>query len=123
MTAETQGPQQWGVRIDGALQAHFKQENGPSRPGTDFALSLKQGDTEHRIMVRAYLADDMSAAARQDLHYQGQTVIGYVFDRLGAGWAPGDGPLPPLTILNPGPDCTPPPPLSLWERLTGFFGR
>lgn len=30
-------------------------------------------------------------------------MIGYVFDRLDAGWTPDAGPLPPLTILDPKP--------------------
>ena len=92
----------WLVRIEGALNAHFKQPDGPSRPGTDYAVGLKRGQETHRIMVRAYLSPDLTPAARRDTQYQTQTVTGYVFDRLNAGWLPTE-PLPPLTILNPDP--------------------
>ena len=95
----------WQARIEGALAAHFKQPNGPSRPGTDYKVGLKRGDTVCQIFVRAYLSDDLTPAARADTHYQQQTVIGYVFDRLPADWEPtGEmSPLPALTILNPNP--------------------
>jgi len=100
MSAET-----WQARIEGALQAHFKQADGSSRPGVDYKVGLKRGDTVCQIFVRAYLADDLTPAVRQDNHYQQQTVIGYVFDRIGPEWTPNGEmfPLPALTILNPNP--------------------
>jgi hypothetical protein len=102
----------WQAKIDGTLAAHFKQPDGPSRPGIDFKLSLRRGGAEYRILVRAYLAPDLTRAARQDGFYLGQTVLGYVFDRLSQGWVPtgADYPLPALTILNPSPDYVPPVP-------------
>lgn len=93
--------QDWLVRIEGALNAHFKQPDGPSRPGTDYAVGLKRGQETHRIMVRAYLSPNLTAAARGDTQYQTQTVTRYVFDRLNSGWLPAE-PLPPL-VLNPDP--------------------
>jgi hypothetical protein len=93
--------QQWQARVEGALNAHFKQENAPSRPGTDWKIGLKRGDETYSVFVRAYLADGVSKATRDDTTYQGQTVIGYVFDRLAAGWSPAEAPLPALTILTP----------------------
>jgi hypothetical protein len=100
MSADT-----WQARIEGAMQAHFKQPDGPSRPGTDYKVGLKRGEQVCGIFVRAYLADDLTPAARADTHYQQQTVIGYVFDRLTPDWAPTGEmfPFPALTILNPDP--------------------
>ena len=102
----------WQAKIDDTLAAHFKQPDGSSRPGIDFKLSLRRGAAEHRILVRAYLAPDLTRAARKDGFYLGQTVLGYVFDRLSQGWVPTgeDYPLPALTILNPSPDYVPPVP-------------
>lgn len=100
MTAEG-----WQVRIDRAMVANFKQPYGPSRPGADYQLSLRQGDAVHQILVRAFLGSDSTEAALRDAHRYGQTVIGYVHDRLDGGWTPGEEPypLPPITILDPAP--------------------
>jgi hypothetical protein len=111
----------WLVKLSpNMLEASFFQEDGSSRPGTEYMVSLKCGEAEFHTTVRAYLADDLTPAARADRHYQGQTVIGYVFDRLAAGWVPKGEPLPGLTILNPDPGyvhkgAKPP----LWKRLFG----
>jgi hypothetical protein len=112
--------QQWQARVEGALHAHFKQDDGSSRPGTDWKVGLKRGDETHIIFVRAYLADGVTKATRDDTTYQGQTVIGYVFDRLAAGWTPAAEPLPGLTILDPKPDHVAPTPA---PRKRGFLSR
>ena len=113
----------WQARIEGTLNAHFKQEDGSSRPGTDYKIGLKHGEQVHQIFVRAYLAADLTPAARADAHYLGQTVIGYVFDRLGQGWVPSGEqfPLPALTILNPGPNYVPPAAAAAPKR--GLFAK
>ena len=36
----------WGARISGVLEAHFHQPTGGSRPGADYAIGLKRGDTQ-----------------------------------------------------------------------------
>ena len=91
------------------------------RSGTDWKIGLKRGDEIHTIFVRAYLADGVTKATRNNTNYQAQTVIGYVFDRFAAGWTPSDGPLPGLTVLDPQPDQTvpPPPKRSFLGRLFG----
>ena len=33
----------WGIEITGGLNAHFKQPDGPSKPGTDWAVTLSAG--------------------------------------------------------------------------------
>ena len=94
---------QWQARIEGALSASFYQPDGSSRPGTDYAVGLKRGEQTHKVSVRAYLAETVSAATRSNTEYQAQTVLDFVFDRLAAGWTPQSGPLPALTILDPSP--------------------
>ena len=108
---------EWQARIEGAFDAYFKQADGSSRPGRDWGL--RRGDELHTILVRAYLAERASKATRRNTNYQAQTVIGYVFDRLGGGWTPADGPLPGLTILDPSPGqpVPPPPKRGLLSRL------
>jgi hypothetical protein len=113
----------WQAKIDGTLAAHFKQPDGTSRPGTDYKVSLKNGETVQQIFVRTHLAADLTPAARGDTEYQGQTVIRYVFDRLAQGWVPSGEPfpLPALTILNPDPGyvARAPAKRSLLARLFG----
>ena len=117
--------EQWQARVEGALNAHFKQPDGSSRPGTDWVIGLKRGDETHKVFVRAYLADTASKATRDNTEYQGQTVIGFVFDRIAAGWNPVDAPLPALTltILDPRPDPVVPHPPKKQGLLGRLFGR
>ncbi|MBA3242776.1 MAG: hypothetical protein H0T60_16245 [Acidobacteria bacterium] len=93
--------EQWLLRIEGALSAHFFQPDGSSRPGTDWSVSLKQGERTHHVMVRAYLSEDMTKRARADTEYQGQTVLGYVNDLLAQGWTPEQEGDFAITIQNP----------------------
>ncbi|HVG28229.1 MAG TPA: hypothetical protein VM864_00775 [Pyrinomonadaceae bacterium] len=92
---------QWLMRINGALSAHFFQPDGGSRPGTDWSVELKQGERQYQVMVRAYLSEDMTESARADTEYQGQTVLGYVSDLLSGGWRPEQGGELEITIRNP----------------------
>jgi len=90
----------WLGRAEDMLSAHFFDEAGVSRPGVDVRIGLKQGDALYSVMVRAFLGDSMSAKARKDTQYLAQTALGYVFDRLDAGWRPGQSALPPITITS-----------------------
>jgi hypothetical protein len=93
--------QQWLMRIEGNLSAHFRQPDGTSRPGTDWAVGLKRGEATFKVMVRAYLGEGLSPALQADTQYQGQTVLGYISDLLAKGWTPDrQGPLE-ITVLNP----------------------
>ena len=83
------------------LSAHFTQPDGRSRPGADWAVGLKLGEREERVMVRAYLSEDMTAQARADTEYQGRTVLGYIGDLLAQGWTPDRGGELVITIQNP----------------------
>ena len=99
---------QWLMRIDGALQAHFKQPDGTSRPGADWAVELKNGEKVYKVFVRAYLSPDMTPQARADQEYQGHTVMGYVNDLLTHGWHPDKGGNLAITIQNPTNVSAPP---------------
>lgn len=92
---------QWLMRIEGALSAHFFQPDGSSRPGTDWSVGLKRGEREYHVTVRAYLSDDMTKRAQGDTEYQGQTVLGYISDLLDQGWTPEQGGDLEITIQNP----------------------
>ena len=92
---------QWLMRIEGAMSAHFFQADGSSRPGTDWAVGLKRGEDTYKVMVRAYLSEDMTKRARADTEYQGQTVLGYVGDLLEQGWTPDKGGDLVIVIQNP----------------------
>jgi hypothetical protein len=93
--------EQWLMRIEGALSAHFFQPDGSSRPGTDWAVGLKQGEREYHVMVRAYLSEDMTGRARADTEYQGQTVLEYVNHLVAGGWHPEQGGELEIIIQNP----------------------
>lgn len=92
---------QWLIRTEGALNAHFFQPDGSSRPGTDWSVMLKQGEKTYHVMVRAYLSEDITKRARADTEYQGQTVLGYINDLLAQGWTPDRGDELVITIQNP----------------------
>ena len=76
----------WGIEITGGLNAHFKQPNGPSKPGTDWAVTLKRGAEDHRIFVRSYARGDGKISQQQEI----SMVLRYVAGLLGRGWTPGD---------------------------------
>ena len=92
---------QWQMRIEGGLSAHFFQPDGRSRPGTDWSVGLKHGDSIFHVTVRAYLSDDMTKRARADTEYQGSTVLGYLSDLLAGGWTPDQAVDLVITIQNP----------------------
>lgn len=92
---------QWLRRIESGLSAHFFQPDGSSRPGTDWSVSLKQGENTYHVTVRAYLSEDMTKRARADTEYQGQTVLGYIDDLLAQGWTPDQPGELEITIQNP----------------------
>ncbi len=102
------GDSEWLMRIEGALSAHFFQADGSSRPGTDWSVGLKHGDQTYNVTVRAYLSSDITPQAKADEHYQGQTVIDYLYDCIENGWHPERPAKLAITIQNPNPDYRPP---------------
>jgi hypothetical protein len=78
----------WLMRVEGGLAAHFTEPDGPSRPGVEWAIGLKQGETIYQVRVRALLADDATDETRNDEEYQAQVAMQYLNDQLNAGWHP-----------------------------------
>lgn len=91
----------WLMRVEGGLNAHFKQPDGSSRVGTDWNIGLKRGDETHTVMVRAYLADDLARDLRKDTEYQARTTMQYLNDLLQQGWDPKNPGDLAITIANP----------------------
>jgi hypothetical protein len=91
----------WSASIDGALSAYFKQADGTSRPGTHWSVTLKNGEREYKTLVLTYLADTVSPEEKTDTEWQYNTVLRYVFDKLGQGWLPEHGEPPPITLTPP----------------------
>lgn len=71
------------IAISSGLQAHFKQDNGPSRLGTDWAVSLDDGNDQQTIMVRTY--DDESAHA--DNQQIVDAITKFILDKISSGWS------------------------------------
>ena len=107
----------WLMRVEGALDAHFKQPDGPSRPGTDWVIGLKRGDELHQVRVRSYLSPDATAATRGDTTYLGRTVMQYLDDLLRSGWHPSQQREHVITIGNPLPGTQPSAPRKPWWRV------
>lgn len=92
---------QWLMRIEGGLNAHFKQADGSSRPGTDWAVGLKHGEDLYKVFVRTYLSDDLRADLKANQEYQAQTVMGFLNDLIRQGWHPDQPRDLTITITNP----------------------
>lgn len=95
------GDEQWLMRIERGLSAHFKEPDGSSRPGVDWAVGLKRGAELHTVTVRALLADDATAATRANQDYQARTALQYLNDQLRSGWQPGQPKEHVIYISNP----------------------
>ncbi len=93
----------WLMRIERGLSAHFKQPDGPSRPGVLWTVGLKRGDEIYSVMVEALLTDDATQATRRDQEYQAQTAMQYLNDQLNNGWHPNQQRDHTIYIGNPLP--------------------
>jgi hypothetical protein len=80
--------EQWLMRVEGGLAAHFKEPNGRSRPGVHWAIGLKRGERTYKVMVKALLSDDASPETLKNQEYQAQVVMQYLNDQLTNGWHP-----------------------------------
>lgn len=86
--------QTWIGSIEEALNAHFTQPDGTSRPGTHWRVDLTRGEQAYTTLVLTYRPDGIAP----DVETQARVVLRYVFDRLAAGWTPEHGDLPPITL-------------------------
>ena len=94
----------WQIEVTGALAAHFKQADGSSKPGMDWAVSLTRASEAKRILVRAYDDAVIGASPEQGAHL----VLRYVASLLNSGWSPEKDVFPgELTYSS---ELAPPPP-------------
>ncbi|RJF88232.1 hypothetical protein D3874_15415 [Oleomonas cavernae] len=91
----------WMFRVTDAFHAHFHVDDGPSQPGIEWAIGMKNGETELQVWVRGLFAEDMSEEIRADHQYQANTCIGFLADQLGEGWEPQGGEQFMIVIANP----------------------
>jgi hypothetical protein len=93
--------EQWLMRVEGGLSAHFKVPGGPSRPGVQWAIGLKQGERTYNVLVKALFADDATPETRANQEYQGQVAMQYLNDCLNKGWHPDQQMDHTIYISNP----------------------
>jgi hypothetical protein len=72
------------LSIVNGLQAHFHQQDGLSRPGTEWVVLLRNGNTEKRLLVRTY--HDHTPRATNEQH--ATAAVAYLSQQLDAGWSP-----------------------------------
>ena len=90
----------WLMRVEAGLDAHFKQPNGPSRPGTDWRMGLKRGDEVHTVFVRTY-SDKVATDLAKDKMFMSNTAMRYLNDLLNSGWNPAEPRELAITVTNP----------------------
>ncbi|MBL6852274.1 MAG: hypothetical protein ISS15_08505 [Alphaproteobacteria bacterium] len=90
----------WLMRVEAGLNAHFKQANGASRPGTDWRIGLKRGHEVHTVLVRTY-SDKVAPELAKDSQFMANTAMGYLNDLLGKGWDPKQPRELAITVTNP----------------------
>jgi hypothetical protein len=111
---------EWLMRVENGLSAHFKEEDGTSRPGVDWAIGIKRGEETFTVRVKALLTDDATKATRRDQQYQAQTAMQYLNDELRSGWDPAQEREHTIYIGNPHPSVTgeaPTPPGKPWWKI------
>jgi hypothetical protein len=74
----------WTLFVKDGLRAHFLQPEGPSRPGTDWAVKLSLGAQQLTVLVRAY-ADDVAGTTPKR---ESELVLGHVAWLIDSGWSP-----------------------------------
>jgi hypothetical protein len=97
---------EWLMRVENGLSAHFKEAGGKSRPGVHWAIGIKRGEETFKVLVKALLTDDATTATRRDQKYQAQTAMQYLHDQLRSGWHPTQEKEHTIYIGNPGSAAT-----------------
>jgi len=92
---------EWLMRVEGSLAAHFKEPNGGSRPGVQWSIGLKRGEQIYKVLVRGLLADDATPETRQNQEYQARVAMQYLNDLLNQGWHPEEQREHTIYISNP----------------------
>ncbi len=91
----------WMFRVQDGFHAHFHVNEGPSQPGIEWSIGMKNGDREVSVWVRGIFAEDMRDDVRADHQYQANTCIGFLVDQLEAGWEPEGGEQFMIIVANP----------------------
>lgn len=98
----------WSIQPTSVLRAHFKQPQGPSKPGADWVVSLSSEGKTANVLVRVYAEDIKGQSPEQEA----ETVVKYVGSLIQSGWTPAayrgaPGELtytkPPQVVVNAGP--------------------
>jgi len=76
------------MSIESALEAHFKQADGPSLPGVSWLVRIEHAGQVHHARVKALLAPDATKATRRDDGYQARTTMQYLAAEIESGWNP-----------------------------------
>lgn len=92
---------QWLMRVEGGLSAHFKVPNGPSRPGVHWAIGLKHGEETYKVLVKALFADDATPETQKNQEYQAQVAMQYLNEQLSKGWHPSQDAEHTIYVGNP----------------------
>lgn len=107
---------QWLMRVEGGLAAHFKVPNGPSKPGVHWAIGLKNGEQTYKVLVKALFADDATPETQKNQEYQAQVAMQYLNDQLNRGWHPTQEIEHTIYISNP-PGTPHVPPNKPWWKV------
>ena len=77
-------PAGFDVRVLQGLRANFKQPSGPSRAGTDWAISLSNARGESTILVRTY-ADEVGPLSEEE---EARLALEFIGQLIESGWTP-----------------------------------
>jgi hypothetical protein len=72
------------LSIESGLRANYLQDEGPSRPGTDWSVVLSGVDAEERLSVRTY----EDGTPRESAEEHATAVLAYLEQLLEEGWSP-----------------------------------
>lgn len=81
----TPQPAAFRITVERGLAAHFKQANGPSRPGIDWLVKI-EGPKSGTVIVRTYLKS--AAASELDKAMLSQQALDLVQRKIESGWNP-----------------------------------
>ena len=75
---------EWKLSAATALTGYFRQPDGTSKAGSDWAVSLTDGVNQYMVQVRVFSEDVEGMTVEQ----QSQVAVNYVIHRLKRGWKP-----------------------------------
>ncbi|HUO89750.1 MAG TPA: hypothetical protein VMU08_11280 [Rhizomicrobium sp.] len=107
----------WLMRVEASLNAHFKQPDGPSRPGTDWRIGLKRGAEQYTVLVRTY-SDRVAPDLAKDAQFMANTAMRYLNDLLNQGWDPKQARELAITVTNPDGYAAKKPFWKFWQGAT-----